>query len=197
MEGEFFVKKRRNLLQTSMSFDSVSAQQRNSSGSSRTILNSHASSGESVDLSELLMVGNKKSNLEKEIQTINSSGNLSIENFCWLAASIICVYFSDIFNVILKDQRIYRYFKQPSFRHFLWTSLIFRFFLSYLRSLMMASFSLIGVNIFIAFYLIIWLTHVKKVDSSKWNESHPTLIPIATACFISGSILYVALKEEL
>lgn len=54
---------------------------------------------------------------------------------------------------------------------------------------MFVSFILIAINVLIAFYMIVWLTHVKKINSNKWNEVNPTLIPIATACFVSGSIM--------
>lgn len=46
---------------------------------------------------------------EKEIQTMsNKNANSSVENFCWLLAAIISIYFSDIFNVLLNDSRVYR-----------------------------------------------------------------------------------------
>ena len=54
---------------------------------------------------------------------------------------------------------------------------------------MLAAFGLMAANLSIAFYLIVWLTHIGKVNSNMWSERHPTLIPIATACFVSGCIL--------
>ena len=53
----------------------------------------------------------------------------------------------------------------------------------------MLSFSLILVNISVAVYLVIWLSLIKKVDSYKWNDLHPNLIPIATGSFVVGSLL--------
>ena len=53
---------------------------------------------------------------------------------------------------------------------------------------MMAGFGLIGVNVAIAFYMIVWLSFIKKVSTNSWNDLHPTLIPIATACFVTGSL---------
>ena len=57
------------------------------------------------------------------------------------------------------------------------------------RTLTYAGLSLILTNIFIGLYLIVWLTHIKKVDSSQWTKYYPSLIPIATASFILGSLL--------
>jgi uncharacterized membrane protein len=99
------------------------------------------------------------------IATTSTSTPFTIENACWFLASIVCVYFSDIFNIILYDERIY-------------------------RTLMLSSFSLIGVFILIAAYMVLWLSYVKKVNSDQWSDTtHPALIPVATACFVSGSIL--------
>lgn len=119
---------------------------------------------EQVISNENVLNEEEKKLSDKQQQTVNTSSSLSVENICWLIASIICAYYSDIINVILHDHRIY-------------------------RSLMVTSFCLIGINVAIASYMIIWLTHVKKVSANQWNESNPVLIPIATACFISGSIL--------
>lgn len=49
---------------------------------------------------------------------------------------------------------------------------------------------LIALNVFIGCFLILWLTHVKKVDPELWTEKYPSLIPIATGSFVFGSILY-------
>jgi hypothetical protein len=39
----------------------------------------------------------------------SSSSSMTIENFLWFLASIVLIYFTDIFNVILYDTTIYRY----------------------------------------------------------------------------------------
>ncbi|CAF0706633.1 unnamed protein product [Brachionus calyciflorus] len=101
--------------------------------------------------------------LDKQLQTSSSSG-LSIENICWFVASLVCLYISDIFKVIVSDDRV-------------------------LRTLLYASFLLILVNILIALYIIFYLTKVKKISSNKWNEYNPILIPVATGSFVIGSIL--------
>ena len=49
----------------------------------------------------------KKVMTDKEQQTSNASSTL--ENVCWFVASLLAIYLSDIFNVLLYDQRIYRY----------------------------------------------------------------------------------------
>ena len=54
---------------------------------------------------------------------------------------------------------------------------------------MMIGFGLISINLAIAFYLVVWLSFIKKINSDKWSEMHPTFIPIATACFVTGSLL--------
>ena len=90
--------------------------------------------------------------------------SFTFENLCWFIASLMCIYFSDITNIILYDQSIYRH-------------------------IMLFAFCLISCNVLIAFYLIIYVTYVKQINSNKWNELYPGLIPVATACFISGSIL--------
>jgi hypothetical protein len=94
----------------------------------------------------------------------NKDSTLTLENFCWFIASIACVYFTDICNVILYNQNVH-------------------------RNLMLIAFCLIGFNLLIASYLIIYVTYIKKVSTNKWNEMYPALIPIATGSFIAGSIL--------
>lgn len=99
-----------------------------------------------------------------EAERAASAFSLWFENACWLLASVACVYFTDIVNVVLYDQTIYRH-------------------------IMLFAFFLIACNICIAFYLIVYVTCIRKINSNKWNDLYPGLIPIATACFISGSIL--------
>ena len=101
---------------------------------------------------------------DKQQQTNSYSSSLSFENACWFIGALTCLYISDILNVILSDERIH-------------------------RSLMTISFALISVNILIALYMVIYLTKIKKILSNKWNEHNPILIPLATACFICGSLL--------
>ena len=49
----------------------------------------------------------KKEIIDKEQQTQYPAHTL-IENFCWLTASVISIYYSDIVNVILNEKTIYR-----------------------------------------------------------------------------------------
>jgi hypothetical protein len=90
--------------------------------------------------------------------------SFSLENVCWVVAAILTVYSSDILRVVLYSKNIH-------------------------RQIMIVSFLMIGGNILIAVFLIFYATYVKKIDSSKWNEKYPTLIPIATGLFFAGSIL--------
>lgn len=109
---------------------------------------------------------NKKKLTNKQQQTRSQwESTLSLENICWLIASGACLYFTDILNVILWDERIN-------------------------KKLLFSAFSFISINIIIGSYLIIYLTNIKKIPSSKWSECNPYLIPIATGAFIFGSILY-------
>ncbi len=92
------------------------------------------------------------------------TGSSTFENFCWISASILVLYFSRIFDVILYEQTVY-------------------------RSLMHIGFLLISVNVCIAVYLIGWVTMFKKIESDRWAEVYPWLIPIATGCFVVGFFL--------
>ena len=49
----------------------------------------------------------KKEFDHKQQQTATQTG-LSLENAAWFTASILSIYFSDIFNVIIYDERVYR-----------------------------------------------------------------------------------------
>ncbi len=51
---------------------------------------------------------------------------------------------------------------------------------------------LIGVNVTIAFFLIVWLYAVKKIPSDQWEVHYPAAIPVATAAFIFGSFWQVS-----
>lgn len=46
--------------------------------------------------------------------------------------------------------------------------------------------TLIGVNLFIGCYCVLWLSYYKKI--TDWDKHSPYLIPIATASFIAGMI---------
>lgn len=105
----------------------------------------------------------KKYLIQKNQQTsVEPQSTLSLENICWLIAAAFCLYFTDILNVLLRDDRIN-------------------------KSLLFCSISLISVNILIGIYLI-YLNKFKYIESSKWNDHNPYMIPIATGCFVFGSI---------
>ena len=44
--------------------------------------------------------------------------------------------------------------------------------------------ALIGVNLCIGCYCVLWLSYYKKI--TEWDKHNPYVIPIATASFIAG-----------
>ena len=105
---------------------------------------------------------------DKQQQTNESpnSSTLSNENLCWLLASILCIYLSNIVNVVLSDERVY-------------------------RSLLLIAFFFMASMVGLMAYMIIGLTYVRKIDPKYWNETNPVLIPLVTACFITASLLLI------
>ena len=64
-----------------------------------------------LDLQQFILDHDDNKNRQKLIDkdqqtTLNSS--LTLENACWFVLSLISVYVSDIFNVLMFDQRINR-----------------------------------------------------------------------------------------
>lgn len=108
-----------------------------------------------------ITIDSKKTS-DKEQQT-NPTQDM-LENIGWVLASGLAIYFSNIIDVILHDQTVY-------------------------RTMLILALSLISVNVLIAGYLIVWVSMVNKVNSDKWNEIYPTLIPIATGSAALGSVL--------
>ncbi|XP_060603267.1 transmembrane protein 128-like [Ruditapes philippinarum] len=87
----------------------------------------------------------------------------SIQNICWLIASIGVFYYTDFYRAVLYDHRINR----------LWFNI--------------GALS-VAVNVCIAIFLIVYLSYIKKVSSDDWERKYPSLIPIATAAFVFGGI---------
>ncbi|XP_046576893.1 transmembrane protein 128-like [Haliotis rubra] len=87
----------------------------------------------------------------------------SIVNVLWLVAGVAVFYFSDVVMVIRYDPRVDR----------LWFNI---------GSVLM------GINISIAMFLVVYLSQIKKISSDDWERHYPALIPIATAAFIFGGI---------
>jgi len=87
----------------------------------------------------------------------------TIQNVIWIVAAIAVFYFTDLPIAVLYDPRIYR----------TWLNI---------------GIVLIGANLGIASYLIVYLSWIKKLNSDEWDVRHPAAIPIATACFAFGSI---------
>ncbi|XP_071090062.1 transmembrane protein 128-like [Haliotis cracherodii] len=87
----------------------------------------------------------------------------SIMNILWLMAGVAVFYFSEIVLVIRYDPRVDR----------LWFNI---------GSVLM------GINICIAMFLVVYLSYIKKISADDWERHYPALIPIATAAFIFGGI---------
>ena len=47
---------------------------------------------------------------------------------------------------------------------------------------------MILVNIGIAFFLIVYLSWIKKMSSDDWEKNYPCAIPVATGAFIMGGV---------
>ena len=64
-----------------------------------------------TDLSGLIFDKNEAKQLIDKHQQTNSTSNhsLTIENICWFVLSIVSIYMSDIFRVIVYDPRINRW----------------------------------------------------------------------------------------
>ncbi len=63
-----------------------------------------------TDLNRLIFDQNDTKKLIDKHQQTNSSNNysLTIENICWFVLSIVSIYVSDIFRVLMYDSRINR-----------------------------------------------------------------------------------------
>ena len=57
----------------------------------------------------------------------------------------------------------------------------------YLRTWFNIGAVLIAINLGIAFFLIVWLSFIKKIPTEDWEVHYPAAVPIATAAFIFGS----------
>ena len=64
-----------------------------------------------TDLNRLIFDQNDTKKLIDKHQQTNSSNNysLTIENICWFVLSIVSIYVSDIFRVLMYDSRINRW----------------------------------------------------------------------------------------
>ncbi|ELU07790.1 hypothetical protein CAPTEDRAFT_193160 [Capitella teleta] len=87
----------------------------------------------------------------------------SIANFLWIASAACVLYYTEFFTTAIKH---------PKTRMtWLYTGIL-----------------LICVNLAVAFFLIVYLSYIKKVSSDNWEKQYPPAIPIATACFTFGAI---------
>jgi hypothetical protein len=48
---------------------------------------------------------------------------------------------------------------------------------------------LISANLLIAFYVIVWLSYVKKLNFTAINKEYFAFIATATAAFLAGSLM--------
>ena len=85
------------------------------------------------------------------------------QNVLWLIACVIVIYMSEIYTVLLYDQRIVKlWFNVGAF--------------------------LIGLTIAIAMFLIVWISCIKKKTTDDWDKEYPSAVPVATFSFIVGSL---------
>ncbi|XP_013420562.1 transmembrane protein 128 [Lingula anatina] len=102
---------------------------------------------------------------EKKLEKLKKkSSPYSIQNVCWLIASMAVFYYTDLYLAILYDNRINRLWLYPGLIS-------------------------ISITVMIACFLIVWLSYIKKVPSDEWETRYPAAIPVSTFCFILGSVL--------
>ena len=118
---------------------------------------------EPFDVTNITTTTTTKREKEDKEQQTNPTQDM-LENIAWVLASALAFYYSDLVHVVLYDESVY-------------------------RTLLVLALSLIGVNVAIAVYLIVWVTLVNKVNADKWTELYPTLIPIATGSCALGTVL--------
>ncbi|CAH1784582.1 unnamed protein product [Owenia fusiformis] len=87
----------------------------------------------------------------------------SISNILWMVLALITFYMTDFYLTVLYD---------PSIR----------------RTWLNFGVILIGVNLAIGAFLIVWLSWVKKIPSDDWETLYPAAIPIATGSFALGAV---------
>ncbi|XP_041370561.1 transmembrane protein 128-like [Gigantopelta aegis] len=87
----------------------------------------------------------------------------NFQNILWLLAAMAVFHFTDFVLVLRYDPRIDR----------LWFNI---------------GAILIAINLSIAFFLVVWLTFIKKISSDNWERMYPAAIPIASAAFLGGGI---------
>ncbi|XP_019620726.1 PREDICTED: transmembrane protein 128-like [Branchiostoma belcheri] len=81
----------------------------------------------------------------------------------WLVASMAMFYYTDIAVALRVDPRI----------NWLW---------------LLPGAVLIGLNVGIGAFLIVWLSWIKGVSTDEWEKRYPSAIPTATASFIIGGL---------
>ncbi|KAK2166440.1 hypothetical protein LSH36_39g10033 [Paralvinella palmiformis] len=86
----------------------------------------------------------------------------SVENILWLISSIAVFYYADFARAMLYD---------PDVR----------------RSWFYIGLVLMGLTCAIAFFLIVYLSWIKKMSTDDWELQYPAAIPVATASFAFGS----------
>lgn len=79
----------------------------------------------------------------------------------WMVAAIAAFYYTDFYIAVRFDPRIH-------------------------RTWLYIGGTLIGINLSIGCYCVLWLSYYKKI--TDWDKHSPYLIPVATASFIAGMI---------
>ncbi|XP_015769956.1 PREDICTED: transmembrane protein 128-like [Acropora digitifera] len=96
----------------------------------------------------------------KENHPRNTS-RINSHSVFWMLAALAVFYYSDFYIALRVDSRIH-------------------------RTWLYVGGGLIGVNLSIGCYCVLWLSYYKKI--TDWDKHSPYIIPIATASFIAGMI---------
>lgn len=105
-DTEFFIKQRRTFIsvEPANAFDSNTRLASASMSAIPVNYNQTEHSLYTNDKEDRKMLSDK----QQQTSESDASSPLSAENICWFIASVISIYFSDIFRVLLFDHRIYR-----------------------------------------------------------------------------------------
>ncbi|CAH3143062.1 unnamed protein product [Porites lobata] len=90
-----------------------------------------------------------------------STSRINPHSIFWMVAALAVFYYSDFYIAVRFDSRIH-------------------------RTWLYIGGALIGVNLCIGCYCVLWLSYYKKI--TEWDKHNPYVIPIATASFIAGMI---------
>ncbi|XP_078598923.1 transmembrane protein 128-like [Branchiostoma floridae x Branchiostoma japonicum] len=100
---------------------------------------------------------------DKPQQKEEKLSRINAHTIFWLVASMAVFYYTDIAVALRVDPRI----------NWLW---------------LLPGAVLVGLNVVIGGFLIVWLSWIKGVSTDEWEKLYPSAIPTATASFIIGGL---------